>query len=92
MATDIAALIDEATCYSKKARKYMARIGLLNLTEKNGDVPAAWHLWVATEEKVKQIATQYKSRESIKSALEKPALSFLYEITDSLLVDSGPKI
>jgi len=91
MATDIAALINEATHYSTQARKYTGRIGLLNLTKKNGDVPAAWHLWVATEEKVKQIATQYKSRESIKTALESQH-SLLYEITDSLLVDYGPKI
>jgi len=91
MATDIAALINEATCYRTKARKYVSRIGLLNLTKKDGGVPAAWHLWVATKEKVEQIATQYKSRESIKTALESRH-SLLYEITDSLLVDYGPKI
>ncbi|KAE8836556.1 hypothetical protein PTNB73_04512 [Pyrenophora teres f. teres] len=92
MDTDITALIREATGGKATAGTFTVRIGLSpSLTHKIRGVPAAQNLWRATQEKVHQIAAQYKTSKSIRAALEaRPSL--LYDITDGPLRDYGPEI
>ncbi|KAI2486861.1 hypothetical protein Ptr902_00994 [Pyrenophora tritici-repentis] len=91
MDTDITALIEEATRAGATGASYTVRIGLVrSLKKKDTGVLAAFNLWCATRDKVHQIAGQYKTRNSIKAALEaRPSL--FYDITNNLR-DYGPKI